>query len=572
MESKGTATLSSGGGAHQWWRWSSGKSSVIASSSDSLSSDRAAFGATAAGSSSTSLSLSSSSAESLRWPKRSGTAGGGLSPSSSSGSLSPPSLFSPATTALSARALPPASSRKKPSASVARPTSSRDTATVLKKKAGPSSSSSLSPSPSPPSAALAASASHFASSSRAASDFGEREIAWSVGPSKRRVKKASKAPAGPPSRRASLFGASSRSGVSQPTVRSGSHRFSSVAASSASAAPSFAGYADKAASPKDRVPSPTSSLASTVSSSSYAPSPSSYAKNDPLANCARAVWQDCIMSKRRMERSSMRKRNIDDCVKSDYLNAKTGAYMAKSSECGILSSCSSSSDDELSQLSSMERSFNSGNKFDDDYKLSKEEMYRELMLGDNGLSSSPDFERFSPFLDEEKGLPVEIRYQLPLALGTANEIDKECTICQIRYGIGDHIVTLPCQHFFHACCVDKWLWNHTSCPLCRTEVTLDMETDVPSTAKHNFTECSQFDQDTIRRKMRSTSQSAGFRPVVPGASNLRRVYVDIQFVFFFALGVGVIFVHVDAIVTGDRPKSNARLSTFEFTRVAAVSA
>lgn len=43
---------------------------------------------------------------------------------------------------------------------------------------------------------------------------------------------------------------------------------------------------------------------------------------------------------------------------------------------------------------------------------------------------------------------MEIRYQLPLALGTANEIDKECTICQIRYGIGDHIVTLPCQHFF----------------------------------------------------------------------------------------------------------------------------
>lgn len=42
-----------------------------------------------------------------------------------------------------------------------------------------------------------------------------------------------------------------------------------------------------------------------------------------------------------------------------------------------------------------------------------------------------------------------------------------------------------------------------------------METDA-SNPKHNFTECSKLDQETIRRKMRSTSQSAGFRPVVPG--------------------------------------------------------
>lgn len=57
-------------------------------------------------------------------------------------------------------------------------------------------------------------------------------------------------------------------------------------------------------------------------------------------NCAQAVLQDCIM-KRRMERnSSMRKRNLEACVKSDYFNSKPCAYMSKSTECGILSSCS----------------------------------------------------------------------------------------------------------------------------------------------------------------------------------------------------------------------------------------
>lgn len=32
---------------------------------------------------------------------------------------------------------------------------------------------------------------------------------------------------------------------------------------------------------------------------------------------------------------------------------------------------------------------------------------------------------------------------------------------------------------------------------------------------HQFNECSLSDQETIRRKMRSSSHSAGFRPVVP---------------------------------------------------------
>uniref|UniRef100_K3W715 Uncharacterized protein n=1 Tax=Globisporangium ultimum (strain ATCC 200006 / CBS 805.95 / DAOM BR144) TaxID=431595 RepID=K3W715_GLOUD len=99
----------------------------------------------------------------------------------------------------------------------------------------------------------------------------------------------------------------------------------------------------------------------------------------------------------------MRKRNIEDCVKSELLDSKLSVCAPrKLSDCGIMSSCSSSSDDELSQLSSMERSFNSGRyDRDSECKLSKEEQYRELMLGDNGLSSSPEFERFSPFLEEK---------------------------------------------------------------------------------------------------------------------------------------------------------------------------
>ncbi|GAB9468151.1 Ring finger domain [Globisporangium polare] len=471
------------------------------------------------------------------------------SPSSSSGnsssSSSSPKFFSASSTSLSRTSSASATIRD---------------ASGLKKKIptslSPSSSSSpFSPSDSSQFATSSSSgyARSTASSSAASAVLDKQEqpdIMWSLGPTKRRVvrkeKKISKTPAQP--RRTSLYAprairpiaeegrerftsisSSSHSSiagerrVSHTTVSEPALRFDSrLGSSSSSVSPVHSpGFGEKSSSPKDRASSlsPSSSFAST-SSSSYA-SPPSYLKKDPVMNCAQAVLQDCIM-KRRMERnSSMRKRNLEACVKSDYFNSKPCAYMSKSTECGILSSCSSSSsDDEISQLSSMERSFNSVDNYDDDYKMSKEEMYREAMLRANDSSSSPEFDRFSPFLDEEKrGLPVEIRYQLPLALGTANEIDKECTICQIRYGIGDHIVTLPCQHFFHACCVDKWLWNHISCPLCRTEVSLAMETDA-SNPKHNFTECSKLDQETIRRKMRSTSQSAGFRPVVPELDQL----------------------------------------------------
>ncbi|CAI5721127.1 unnamed protein product [Peronospora destructor] len=256
----------------------------------------------------------------------------------------------------------------------------------------------------------------------------------------------------------------------------------------------------------------SSPSAATTASATHPLSSQPLSTIDPVVSCARAVLQECIRS-RKIEQKTARKRPIEGCFDGDlWENYGFGCQyesISKPGEYRVMSpgSCSSS-DDELRQLSSVNPSF---------CKLAKEEIYRQILVGDNDLSSSPEFQCFSPLI-EEKGIPIEIRYQLPLALGTANETSKECTICQLRYGIGDHIVTLPCQHFFHACCVDKWLWNHTSCPLCRTEVTLDQEAEARNT-KHNFTECSPMDRERIRRQMRFSSQHADFRPVVPVESD-----------------------------------------------------
>jgi len=48
--------------------------------------------------------------------------------------------------------------------------------------------------------------------------------------------------------------------------------------------------------------------------------------------------------------------------------------------------------------------------------------------------------------------------------------DAVCCICLAKYAHNDELRELPCSHFFHKDCVDKWLKINASCPLCKAEV------------------------------------------------------------------------------------------------------
>lgn len=53
-----------------------------------------------------------------------------------------------------------------------------------------------------------------------------------------------------------------------------------------------------------------------------------------------------------------------------------------------------------------------------------------------------------------------------------------CIICQCDFENGDEIKTLPCNHEFHADCVQSWLLNEKNeCPMCRKEVTGETTTN-----------------------------------------------------------------------------------------------
>lgn len=46
--------------------------------------------------------------------------------------------------------------------------------------------------------------------------------------------------------------------------------------------------------------------------------------------------------------------------------------------------------------------------------------------------------------------------------------DAQCTVCLAEYREEDTLRILPyCGHSFHATCIDRWLHQHSTCPVCR---------------------------------------------------------------------------------------------------------
>jgi E3 ubiquitin-protein ligase ATL6/9/15/31/42/55 len=48
------------------------------------------------------------------------------------------------------------------------------------------------------------------------------------------------------------------------------------------------------------------------------------------------------------------------------------------------------------------------------------------------------------------------------------EAPLQCAVCLSDFNNNDTIRMLPqCNHFFHPPCIDAWLSNHPTCPVCR---------------------------------------------------------------------------------------------------------
>ncbi|KFU99849.1 E3 ubiquitin-protein ligase RNF128, partial [Tauraco erythrolophus] len=64
-----------------------------------------------------------------------------------------------------------------------------------------------------------------------------------------------------------------------------------------------------------------------------------------------------------------------------------------------------------------------------------------------------------------------------LQLRTLKQGDKEtgpdgdsCVVCLEQYKLNDIVRTLTCNHLFHKGCVDPWLLEHRTCPICKCDI------------------------------------------------------------------------------------------------------
>ncbi|KAK7795140.1 hypothetical protein U0070_026015 [Myodes glareolus] len=93
--------------------------------------------------------------------------------------------------------------------------------------------------------------------------------------------------------------------------------------------------------------------------------------------------------------------------------------------------------------------------------------------GESSQRSSGVYETLLyPFNDnhQTRGLTKEQIANLAMRSFGENDALKTCTICITEYMVGNKIRKLPCSHEYHAHCIDRWLSENTTCPICRRAV------------------------------------------------------------------------------------------------------
>ncbi|PPR96238.1 hypothetical protein GOBAR_AA24422 [Gossypium barbadense] len=91
--------------------------------------------------------------------------------------------------------------------------------------------------------------------------------------------------------------------------------------------------------------------------------------------------------------------------------------------------------------------------------------------------------------------------------------DAVCCICLAKYTNNEELRELPCSHFMHKECVDKWLKINASCPLCKNDIGENVLDAISGTSTASILSSLSGAHDNQRRGERSVDnnyRSSGF--------------------------------------------------------------
>jgi hypothetical protein len=71
----------------------------------------------------------------------------------------------------------------------------------------------------------------------------------------------------------------------------------------------------------------------------------------------------------------------------------------------------------------------------------------------------------------EEELPENVGGGLPVTKHKRDSNEEvNCSICLENFKLNDNVIKLPCKHEFHPECLNGWLKNKSTCPMCRCEI------------------------------------------------------------------------------------------------------
>ncbi|XP_028389396.1 E3 ubiquitin-protein ligase RLIM-like [Phyllostomus discolor] len=86
------------------------------------------------------------------------------------------------------------------------------------------------------------------------------------------------------------------------------------------------------------------------------------------------------------------------------------------------------------------------------------------------FESSDEGDAWPSLDDHPMGLSEAQIDNLAIRSSVKNDTLNECSICISEYREGSQLRILPCSHEFHVHCIDRWLSDNSTCPICRRNV------------------------------------------------------------------------------------------------------